>query len=127
MGGYSISQIIESDKASSGYLCPNAACRRVFAAPLKATVLQEKSAETFDACPYCLTVITPNCAQSTQNVESVEEKAAEEEQVESAPLGNVSCHNHFGYLSERAVKAQIPDECLTCKDIIQCMLKRTLE
>jgi hypothetical protein len=37
------------------------------------------------------------------------------------------CKNHFGYLSERSLKEQIPDECLTCKDIVHCMLKKTME
>ena len=32
------------------------------------------------------------------------------------------CKKHFGYLSERSGK-NIPDECLICKAIVQCMLK----
>jgi len=28
------------------------------------------------------------------------------------------CKNHFGYLSERSLREQIPDECLACKDIV---------
>ena len=33
------------------------------------------------------------------------------------------CKKHFGYLSERAVKEKIPDECLTCREIVHCMLR----
>ena len=36
-----------------------------------------------------------------------------------------ACKKHFGYLSERGVNVPIPDDCLTCKDIVQCMLKKT--
>jgi hypothetical protein len=38
--------------------------------------------------------------------------------------GKSICLNQFGYLSERKTKEQIPDECLTCKDILQCMQKK---
>jgi len=34
------------------------------------------------------------------------------------------CHYHPGYLSEQKQKKQIPDECLVCKDIIECMLRK---
>jgi hypothetical protein len=36
----------------------------------------------------------------------------------------VSCKFHLGYLSEREQKQEIPDECIICKDIVECMLKR---
>jgi hypothetical protein len=35
-----------------------------------------------------------------------------------------SCNYHLGYLSERVKKEKIPDECLSCKDILECMLKK---
>jgi hypothetical protein len=37
------------------------------------------------------------------------------------------CKKQFGYLSQRAAKDQIPDECLTCSVIVQCMLKMAKE
>jgi hypothetical protein len=39
----------------------------------------------------------------------------------------VVCHFHLGYLSERAQKEQIPEECLVCRDIVDCMLKKMRE
>jgi hypothetical protein len=35
-----------------------------------------------------------------------------------------TCQYHLGYLSEREHKEQIPDECISCKDILECMLKK---
>ncbi|MGD0407090.1 MAG: hypothetical protein ABSB10_10640 [Candidatus Bathyarchaeia archaeon] len=35
-----------------------------------------------------------------------------------------ACHYHLGYLSERKQKEQIPDECIVCKDIVECMLQK---
>ncbi|MEM2108161.1 MAG: hypothetical protein QXL10_02615 [Candidatus Bathyarchaeia archaeon] len=34
------------------------------------------------------------------------------------------CSYYLGYLSERSSKDKIPDECLICKDIVECMLKK---
>lgn len=33
------------------------------------------------------------------------------------------CTHHFGYLSERKTKDKIPEECMMCENIVQCMLK----
>jgi hypothetical protein len=38
-----------------------------------------------------------------------------------------ACQYHLGYLSERSSKQQIPDDCLVCKDIVECMLKKMRE
>jgi len=33
------------------------------------------------------------------------------------------CVHHFGYLSMRSKKEKIPEECMICENIVQCMLK----
>ena len=33
------------------------------------------------------------------------------------------CSHHFGYLSERSSKEKIPEECMACGEIVNCMLK----
>jgi hypothetical protein len=33
------------------------------------------------------------------------------------------CIHHFGYLSKRSKKEKIPEECMICESIVQCMLK----
>jgi hypothetical protein len=35
-----------------------------------------------------------------------------------------ACHYHLGFLSEQKHKEQIPDECMVCKDIIECMFRK---
>jgi len=34
------------------------------------------------------------------------------------------CPHHFGYLSEYPKNTPIPNECLTCTNIMECLLKR---
>jgi len=125
-GGLSISETTESAKTSDGFKCPNSSCHRVFPKPLKATNFQNESSETFDACPFCLTEIK---AENTATFSAID---AEDAKHNASPNraqtgGSPECKNHFGYLGERPSKGQIPDECLTCREIVQCMLKKTLE
>ena len=106
-GGLAISQTEEDTKKGSGFTCPNAACGKVFTTPLKTLNLQRSPEEFYDACPYCLTEVT---TEDEKTVASPREKVA-------------ACTHYLGYLCERSTKANIPDECIVCKDIISCMLK----
>lgn len=82
----------------------------------------------YDACPYCLTEIsieddlTASFAEPKET--KAEEKVCAEEHVE-IPEKPSGCSYHLGYLSERSSKDKIPDECMICKDIVECMLKKT--
>jgi hypothetical protein len=33
------------------------------------------------------------------------------------------CTHEFGYLSKRSSKEKIPEECMMCESIVQCMLR----
>jgi hypothetical protein len=107
--------------------------------------LQQDSEEPYDACPYCLTEIVqeeePKSAsyepetfepEETEELEEAETEVEEtpqmEETVETPKAETPSeCLHHLGYLSERSSKEQIPDECMMCKDIVSCMLKKMKE
>ena len=98
--------------------------------------LQQDTEEPYDACPYCLTEITVE-EEPTINYEEPETMEpetfeAEEALVETEPLEEKTsvseapseCAHYLGYLSEKSSKDQIPDECMMCKDIVTCMLKK---
>ncbi len=117
--------------------CPNRSCGKIFAKPLKALNLQANSSGPYDACPYCLTEITrpeesfnlPVDIPTDVPQEIVEEQVIEvvAEETIDAPQQSSSCGFHLGYLSERNPKSEIPDECMTCKDMIECMLRKMRE
>ena len=106
--------------------------------------LQQDSEEPYDACPYCLTkiiledessvaydepeeILEPEEAEAPEEAETeVEEALDVEEQVET-PEAASECAHYLGYLSEKSSKEQIPDECMMCKDIVTCMLKKMKE
>jgi hypothetical protein len=102
----------------------------VFTKPLRALNLQQDNEEPYDACPYCLTEINLDNDLTVTRDEpkeiEVEEKKHVEERVE-LPEKPSECPYHLGYLSERSSKEQIPDECIMCKDIVACMLKKMKE
>lgn len=110
--------------------------------------LQQDAECPYDACPYCLTEIIleeepainfdePETLESetfepetfepeetlVEPEPEVEEVEAVEEKVEE-PEAPSECAHYLGYLSEKSSKDQIPDECMTCKDIVTCMLKK---
>jgi hypothetical protein len=147
IGGLAIAQIEEKNKKRSAFTCPNNACGRSFTKPLQALNLQQDSEGTYDACPYCLTEINVNSQPDVtiDKPEQLEPEQLEPEQLEpevpaetepeveeaeavphkdevaETPSG---CTHYLGYLSEKASNDNIPDECMMCKDIVSCMLKK---
>jgi len=116
------------------FTCSNVACGKTFTNPLKALNVQHDSEVPYDACPYCLTEaivndepeITcdePETFEAEETSVEVHEDAPVEEKVEidEAPS---ECSHYLGYLSEKPSSDSIPDECMMCKDIVTCMLKK---
>ena len=122
-----MSQIEEKTKKSSAFTCPNVSCGKVFTKPLRALNLQQDPEGPYDACPYCLTEITLDDDLTVPCDEPKETEAEEKEYTEERaeiPEKPSECSYHLGYLSERSSKEKIPDECMMCKDIVECMLKK---
>jgi hypothetical protein len=114
--------------------------------------LQQDTDGPYDACPYCLTEITledestinfdepetlesetlePETFEPEETLVESEPEVEEAEHIEEpaketakAPETPSDCAYYLGYLSEKSSKDQIPDECMMCKDIVTCMLKK---
>jgi hypothetical protein len=68
--------------------------------------------------------------EETEEAEEAEIEVEEKEYVEEPakiPETPSECRHYLGYLSEKSAKEQIPDECMMCKDIVSCMLKKMKE
>lgn len=124
----------ESSAENQGCICPNPSCAKAFAVPIKVENLCSKNAKVYDACPFCLTEITldkeSTDVEEKQDIEVVEEKDRNEEEkspqleAQDESLSKVpGCTHHLGYLSHRPSKDSIPEECIVCEKIVQCMLK----
>jgi hypothetical protein len=115
------------------HTCPNPSCGKVFTNPLKAENFGSKNAEAYYACPYCLTEIA--IERTSADVEEKKELEVKEVRSEEPTAHSVDkepaqphstvqrCSQYFGYLGKRSSKEKIPEECMTCERIVQCMLK----
>jgi hypothetical protein len=122
----------EPASGDESFTCTNPLCGRFFSKPLMAVNLRSEERERYPACPYCLTEITAKRPSSLGEVSLSEEenvitdaektaKPVEEKSSESQAKGQ--CPYHFGYLGERLNKDQMPEECMVCENILDCMRK----
>jgi predicted RNA-binding Zn-ribbon protein involved in translation (DUF1610 family) len=100
-------------------------CGERFLKPLLTRVSSNGSTQTYYACPRCLTDISE--AEKTQDEKS-EQPAASPEQIE-APEGpqELNCQYSLGYLRKRPRDVPIPDTCLTCEKMIECLTYQDLQ
>ena len=87
-----LEKIIKLEKAA---VCPNAECGKMFQNALVLTDLSKKPHETYHACPHCFSKVSI--------------------------VVKTECQHYFGYLKKLPKNASIPDECLTCPKITQCL------
>ena len=102
-----------------------AACGEDFEQPLFAMVFSDSLVEEYYACPKCLSKVR----SVERREEQVEVDEAEEEE-EAGSLGMSveepagaagGCGHHLGFLKSRPKNTPIPEECLTCSKMIECM------
>jgi DNA-directed RNA polymerase subunit RPC12/RpoP len=105
------------------------ACGETFDTPLLAMVFSESATEEYYACPKCLSKVAsirkaPEIEDAFE-FDAVETEVAEPEAPEVAVESNVegpgSCVHYMGYLKSRPKNTPIPEECLTCSKMIDCM------
>jgi hypothetical protein len=117
--------LLKEKRGTKTVTCPNPACRKTFTSPLKTLNLQQDPAQTYAACPFCLTKITEVQIEASNKPRKaqVETILSKEKPTRSREKPS-ACQHHLGYLSEREKNQQIPDECIICQDIVECMLRK---
>jgi DNA-directed RNA polymerase subunit RPC12/RpoP len=99
-------------------------CRGTFQKPLSATLSSRGYIQKYSACPHCLSKVT-----------IVKQHESEEKKETAIDLGetmkasvvkdredSAQCKHFLGYLKTRPKDMSVPDECLTCDRMIQCMV-----
>jgi len=112
-------------------------CGRVVSTPVRLTDLSHKpSEETYYACPFCFSRLDIEDAAehlehshsgSISSISSIEGSSSRREKSggKRVEATIVNCSHGFGYLKSRPKDAVIPDECLICPRILQCMVEST--
>jgi len=102
-------------------VCPYAGCGRSFVKPVVLTDESKLPRETYYACPHCLSRLEIFVDDSKKmRLVSVARSSVPREAAPPPP----QCQHYFGFLQGVGGKASLPDECLTCPRIMQCLVKR---
>jgi DNA-directed RNA polymerase subunit RPC12/RpoP len=114
----------------SPHVCGYERCGRAFDVPLWLTDLSRKPQETYYACPYCFSKMDEVDGDMTDHLHSGGYELSGKDGGRKVKGGgghrdveNVAgCPHSFGYLKSRGKSEGIPDGCLTCSKILQCMV-----
>ncbi|MEM2263415.1 MAG: hypothetical protein QW160_04255 [Candidatus Bathyarchaeia archaeon] len=96
--------------------------------PLRVENLSSGTALVYEGCPHCLTEVNME-NEASMNVEqqvkpNLELEHKREEAISIKPSAETArCPHYFGYLSECSTRDRLPEECMICPKIVQCMLK----
>lgn len=111
------------ESAHDNFKCDE--CRSEFHKPLLARVASHGGVQVYYACPRCLTKVndveehrSKERSAPSFSVESVKAPSV----VKSGSSGG-KCGHFVGYLKQRGRDNPIPDECLTCDKMIECMVR----
>ena len=98
-------------------------CGEEFETPLFTVVSSGYLLEEYYACPRCLSKVGSVERNKTVEVDEAEEKDEKslEIEVENKTEEAVPCAHHLGYLKRRPKNTPIPEECLTCAKMIDCI------
>lgn len=97
-------------------------CGEEFQKPLLATVTSNEGVQRYYACPHCLTQVREERKQQSQGRR--EPQLSLKDVVKPAAKSNegAKCDHFFGYLKKREKNSPIPEDCLTCEKMIECMV-----
>lgn len=125
---------VNSEKQS--YTCPS--CGKTFTTPILVENLSSATGETYEACPYCLTKIETEKPTKKKTAVTKSRKVKKEVRVKQKIVQRLKkevfkpssekhrCPHYLGYLATRPKGEAIPEECLTCTKIVECMLKKAV-
>ena len=139
-------------KEIEAIICSNPRCRKKIEEPILLKDSSIKPPKQYYACPHCfikldadaendeditqetvpnspvppslekiLDVISNQSQKEKENKEKTEELPVKLSKKEEK--GSSGCPHNFGYLANRPKNAPIPQECLICPKIVDCMLK----
>lgn len=104
------------------------ACGRQYENSIQVTNLSTNPLQTYNACPFCFTKLSGLIDK--EKLEVTIEKPMEklDPLLKTSSKGKLDtkkdadCPQYLGYLKKRPKNAPIPDTCLTCEKMVQCIL-----
>ena len=96
-------------------------CGEEFQKPILATVSSNISVQKYFACPRCFTKVGDVEGRKDRESKEVAFSAEEAKKAVAKFEESVKCDHFLGYLKKRSKDTAIPDECLTCDKMIECL------
>jgi DNA-directed RNA polymerase subunit RPC12/RpoP len=98
-------------------------CGEEFQKPILATVSSNVSVQKYFACPRCFTKVSDVESRKDQENKEAAFSAKEAKKAVAKLEEGVKCNHFWGYLKKRPKNTPIPDECLTCDKMIECLTR----
>jgi len=105
---------------SEDYTCGQ--CKEKFDNPLLATLSSQAGVQKFYACPRCLSEVA-KIKEKRSASEPERTFTKDTAQPTTEPAQNTDCKHFLGYLRQRPKDSPIPEGCLTCDKMVDCMLR----
>ena len=119
----SIRQTESMAKENNGCSCES--CGRIFENPIQLTNFSATPMQTYNACPFCFTRLEENAIEEPNKLKPTifeDSTLSENKQKETEDQKTGECPHYFGYLKKRPKNTPIPDSCLICQKMMQCLL-----
>ncbi len=116
------SNLVMSEEQTT--VCSCVECGRIFNEPIELTVRADGSLKTYYACPHCFSRVSisdnleKGVSEANRSASTKDVKETTQDIEKNKPVG---CPHFLGFLKTRPEGSPIPEECLTCASIIQCM------
>jgi hypothetical protein len=119
----------KTETEGTSHICSNPKCHKSFESPILVQDLGsiEKQAPYY-ACPSCLTrfqvTTEPDANEEEPKARQrrIRKQQEKPEATQQTSTETITCSHHLGYLSHRPKTEKMPEECLTCPKILECML-----
>ena len=105
----------------TGFTCDE--CGGKFQLPLLATAFTSDQTQKYYACPCCLTKIQGIQPPQKEPASAVQAPTTEPEKPSGKSENTAKCAHFFGYLRKKQKNASIPEECLTCSQMVECLMQ----
>jgi hypothetical protein len=106
---------------NKGFTCEG--CGRAYEKAILASIISEGQTQEYYACPRCMTKTTPTQKRKTIQESEPPTTTAQAKKTTTVEKETIpGCAHHFGYLKKREKDKPFPDECLTCRKMVDCLM-----
>jgi hypothetical protein len=105
---------------SKGFTCGE--CGRAYEKPILAHIISAGQTQKYYACPRCMAK-TPPTTRTIQEIQYPTPIPPTKKATTAEKEAVAGCANHFGYLRKRDKDKPIPEECLTCVKMVDCLMQ----